>query len=223
MPNKRLLWYKSVQAVLRKDLVCEYRAYYTAGTVCMFALITLSSISISIGGVRLTPILAAALLWVIIFFSAMAGLSRTFVHEQETGTLFSLRVYAGAQSVLFGKLVFNSFVLIGLTALIVPLFTLFFDMEVRFWSMLVGVLMLGNIGIAAVATLTAAIAAGSEGKGALFTVLTFPVVLPIFLAAIQATGTIFSCMLPELSQAIFLAGYDVTVVVAASILFDFLW
>lgn len=223
MPIKKLLWCKSVQAVLRKDLVCEYRNRYTAGTVCMFALITLSSISISIGGTRLTPVLAAVLLWVIIFFSAMAGLSRSFVQEQETGTLFTLRVYAGAQAVLFGKLVFNILILIGLTALIVPLFTLFFDMEVKSWSMLIGVLLLGSSGIAAAATLTAAMAAESEGKGALFTVLTFPVILPLFLMAIQATDTIFVGLLPDLSQVVFLAGYDVTVVVVASILFDFLW
>ena len=223
MPIKKLPWYKSVQAVLRKDLMCEYRNRYTAGTVCMFALITLSSISISIGGMRLTPALAAVLLWVIIFFSAMAGLSRSFVQEQETGTLFTLRVYAGAQAVLFGKLVFNMLILIGLTALIVPLFTLFFDMEVKSWSMLIGVLLLGSTGITAAATLTAAIAAESEGKGALFTVLTFPVILPLFLMAIRATDTIFDGLLPELSQIVFLAGYDVTVVVVASILFDFLW
>jgi heme exporter protein B len=89
--------------------------------------------------------------------------------------------------------------------------------------MLIGVLLLGTTGIAAAATLTAAIATESEGKGALFTVLTFPVILPLFLMAIRATDMIFVGCLPELSQVIFLTGYDATVVVVASILFDFLW
>ena len=145
---QKFTWLKPVQAVLRKDMVCEFRVHYAMGTVCMFALVTLSSISMSLGGMRLTPILAAVFLWVIIFFSAMAGLSRVFVQEQEAGTHFTLRVYASPQTVLFGKLAFNLLMLLGLTALVIPLFVVFFDVEVTGWLVLSSVLLLGDIGIA---------------------------------------------------------------------------
>jgi heme exporter protein B len=177
----------------------------------------------SLGGLSLTPALAAVILWVVIFFSAMAGLSRVFTKELETGTLFTLKVYASAQTVLFGKLMFNLLMLAGLIVLIIPLFVMFFAVEINSWPMLTGVLLLGGIGIAAVSTLTASIAVGTEGSGALFTVISFPLLIPLLLTATRLTNAIFAGTLPEFGQLIVLIGYDVTVIVAVSILFDFLW
>lgn len=216
-------WIKPVWSVICKDAVNEFRTRYACGALSMFALVTLSSISMSVGGAVLSPILQAALLWVVLFFSAMAGLSRVFAQEQETGTIFTLRVYARPQAVLFGKACFNVILLLGLSLFITPLFMLFFNVQVAAWLVFAGVLVLGAVGLAAVSTLTAAMVAHTQGKGPLFTVLTFPVLLPLFLTAIQTTAKVFAGGLPATSQMLFLAGYDVCVIIAASLLFDYLW
>ena len=223
MASKKLSWVRTVGAVLYKDLACECRAKHTFGTVLMFALVALTVITMGLGGISLTSALAAVLLWVVIFFSAMAGLSRSFGKEMETGTLFTLKLYAGAQSVLFGKLLFNFLIITVLTAIIAPLFVLFFNIEALSWTLLVVTLLLGGFGIATVSTLTAAIAAGSDGNGALFTVITFPLLVPLLLTAIQLTDAIFAGFQPIFGQVMFLIGYDVAVLIAASVLFDFLW
>ncbi|SDF54548.1 heme exporter protein CcmB [Sporolituus thermophilus] len=223
MQKQPSAWVRSVAAIIAKDAVSEFRSRYAAGVLSMFALVTLASISMTVGGIGLSPTLLAALLWVIIFFSAMAGLCRVFVQEQEAGTLFTLRMFAKPQAVLFGKLIFNIILLTGLTLLIAPLFIIFFNVEAFSWQSLCGILLLGDIGIAAVATLTAAMVAHTEGKGSLFTVLSFPLLLPQFLTAIQTTEKVFSGALPVWNQLVFMAGYDATVIIAASILFDYLW
>jgi len=223
MPDKKLRWYSSMLAVLRKDALCEFRTRYAISALAMFTLVTLASISMSMAGAGLNPALAAALLWVILFFCAMAGLSRVFIQEQETGTLFTLRLYARGQAVFFGKALFNTLLLLAVTVLVIPLFIVLLDYKVPLWPEFAAVLVLGDIGIGAAATLTALMVCRAGGKGALFTVITFPLLLPQFLMVIAGTARIFGGVPPGVQDFWFMAGYDIIVLVAASILFDYLW
>lgn len=223
MPAGFWNWLEPAAAVFRKDVLCELRSRYALSVLTMFALVTLSAVSMSLGGADLSPALAAVLLWITIFFSAMAGLSRVFVQEEESGTLFTLRVYVHAQAVLMGKLAFNLVLLAGLAALILPLFIVFFNIATVMWGSLAVAVAAGMAGMAAVATLTAALVAETRGKGSLFTVLTFPVLLPQFLASIQATAAVLAGELLPWTMVGFIFGYDVCIVIAASILFDYLW
>lgn len=223
MPDKKYSSLDAIKAIIIKDLLSEFRTRYAISAFVMFALITLSSVSMSLGSVAMTSELLAVLLWVILFFCAMAGLARGFVQEQEAGTLFTLRVYARPQAVFFGKLFVNQLMLIGLTGLVVPLFVIFLNVDIFLWFSFMMIVFLGQCGIAAASTLTAAMVAKTQGKGSLFAVLTFPVLLPQFLAAISATGKVLAGTLPVLQDYIFLAGYPVVMVLASSILFDYLW
>ena len=223
MPAIKLNFSQLVWAVLAKDAVCEFRTRYAVGALIMFALTALSSISMTMAGAVLPPEFAAALLWVVLFFCAMAGLARVFVQEQEAGTLAGLRLYASVLTVFFGKLLFNLVLLAGLTCLVVPLFIMFLNVQVGEWLPFILILAFGNAGIAAVSTLTAAMVMYAQGKHAVFTVLTFPVLLPQFLSAISATAEVLAGGAPEFSEFVFMAGYDAAVVAAGILLFDYLW
>ena len=223
MPTIRLTLLNGLWAVLIKDSLCEFRTPYAVSTLFMFAFISLASISMSAGVVVLSTELIAALAWIIIFFCAMAGLSRVFVQEQESGTLTLLRIYATAQAVWLGKLLLNVIMLFGLTFFIIPLLIMFLHAQIDHWSMLILILILGDIGIAAAATITAALVAKTQGKNALFTVLTFPILLPQFLSSISATAKILAGTQPDLSELLLMAAYNVVVMIASSILFDYLW
>lgn len=223
MQPKSSLWISSVLAVMQKDAMTEFRSRYALSALVMFALVTLASVSMSIGGFGLTPQVLAVLLWITIYFSAMAGLARVFVQEQEAGTLLTLRTFANAQAVLFGKIIFNIVLMLILLIILVPLFILFLNVEVLFWGYFLFVVVLGSIGISIISTLIAAMVAQTQGKGALLSVLTFPILLPIFLLAIQTTEQILSGFTPYWSSLIFLVGYDAVMIVASSVLFDYLW
>ena len=214
---------RALGAVLVKDGLCELRTRYAFSTLMMFALVTLSSVSMTLGSITLAPEMGAALLWIILFFCAMAGLSRVFVQEQEAGTMFALRLYVPGQAVLFGKLLFNMGMLTLLTVLVVPLFVLFLNVDIPGGFALPLILLAGDLGIAAASTLTAAMVAKSQGKSALFAVLTFPVLLPQFLAVISATAKVLSQGEIAPGEWLFMIGYDVVLCIAASILFDYLW
>ncbi|MDF2929427.1 MAG: cytochrome c-type biosis protein CcmB [Anaerospora sp.] len=214
MPLIKSTFPRALWAILYKEGLCEFRIRYAVSALSMFALVTLSSVSMTIAGTTLAPELAAVLLWIILFFCAMAGLSRVFVQEYETGTIFLLRLYASAQAIVFGKLLFNIIMLAALTIFIIPLFIIFLNIEIPFVFTFSILLLLGDIGIAAAATITAAIVAKTQGKSALFTVLTFPILLPQFLAVISATAKVLNHTVPQVTELIFIAGYDLVLCIA---------
>jgi heme exporter protein B len=144
----------------------------------MFAVTTLIAVSFSIGSFRIgdaeQPFLYAVLLWIILVFSALSGLSRSFVKEEEAGTMDVLKLSARPQSVFLGKLFFNLTLLGALELLIVPLFILLMNYNIASPALFVAMVISGGFGLGAGTTIVAAMIAQASARGALFSVLSFP-------------------------------------------------
>lgn len=188
-------------AIFEKDVICEFRTRYAVNAILLFAVTTLAAVSFSIGGVEVSPAVQASLLWIIIYFSALSGLSRAFVKEEESKTASTLRLTAAPGAVFGGKLLFNLLLLISLELVTVPLFVGMMGLQVKGWPLLVAVMGIGSAGLAVSATIVAAIVSKANAKGALFAVLSFPILLPVLIGGICGTKAAFS-------SALFTAGID---------------
>jgi len=212
-----------VKLVFRKEAVSALRFRAAWAAMFMFALTTLACVSLALSGARLAAPLAAALLWVILFFASVAGADRVFAEEDTSGTLLALRVYGGAQAVLLGKMLYTFVLLLALGVFTVPLFLVFLDMTVASPLLLALACVLGLAGVAAAGTLIAALTVGAAAHSGLFAVLLLPVILPVFLPAISLTAAAFG---PGEASLAYLGGlvlYDGILAVGASVLFDYLW
>ncbi|MFH2036139.1 MAG: heme exporter protein CcmB [Candidatus Zixiibacteriota bacterium] len=225
MPGKSVSWSAKVLAVTRKDIVSEFRTRYAVNAVVMFALVTLTVISMSLGLLQLTPDLAAALFWIILFFAAMSGLAQAFIKEEESGTAMILKLSTDGLIVFFGKLIFNLLLLSVLTVIIVPLFIILLHITPANWLVFMVGLVLGIIGLSGATTIIAAIVSKATIKGALFTVLSFPILMPLLIAVISITKTaIDGGSWGNISSAIqLLIAYDVVMTTVSVMLFDFVW
>jgi heme exporter protein B len=178
-------------AVTAKDLRAEFRTRVALNSLGLFAITTLAAVSYTIGPYRIheddRPFLLSTLLWIVIFFASMAGLDRSFVREEESHTAPLLRLSAAPHAVWLGKLLFNLILLIVLMAVLVPLFCVLMGFDVQLpWSF-VAVLALGGYGLAVTTTIVAAIIARAMTHGALFSVLSLPLLLPLLIFLIQGT------------------------------------
>lgn len=212
---------EQVVAIVRKDFVVSLRRRAALAAMMMFALTATAALSLSTGGV-VEPKILSALLWVIIFFAAGAGIAGTFDDEAQAGTLPTLKLYADAQAVLFGKMIHVLASLISLTVFIVPTFLLLFDADVADGLLMVATLLLGLIGLSAAGTLTAALTTSAVAKGGLFPILLFPVTLPIFLPAISLTEAALTGAAFDGGSLVMMMMFDAMLVTAASILYDYL-
>ena len=214
--------FPQVVAIVGKDFVIGLRRRASFAAMMMFALTAVASLSLSTGGVPVETNFLSALLWVVIFFAAGAGIASTFDDEAQAGTLPTLKLYAHAQAILFGKMIYVFLSLTALTIFIVPIFFILFDVGVEKIFLLLVTLLLGLIGISAAGTLTAALTASATVKGGLFPILLFPVTLPIFLPAISLTQIAMSSAPVEGSLLVVMMIFDAILVTASSILFDYL-
>jgi heme exporter protein B len=220
-----LSWLRGAWAILAKDIRSEVRTRSALNAVLLFTIVTLTMVSFAVGGFGLTPAVRASLLWIIVFFAAMAGLSRTFVVEEERGTVLALRLIAEGGQVFLGKFLFNLALLGLLSLIVVPLFQILLPIPDANWGLLLGGLMLGCLALAAASTLVAAIVAQAGVKGALFTVLSFPILIPVLVAGVGTAQKAMS-MQPAsaaVTEIQLLVSYSGVMLTAAFLLFDFVW
>jgi len=209
-----------------KEFISEFRTRYALNALLMFVVTTLSIILFSIGHDSPTQEILSGTLWIVIFFSAMSGLSRTFVAEEERGTSLTLRLLTNSTSVYTGKLIYN-FILIFVLSIIIAIAYLLLikEFSVKTYSIFWLTIILGSAGLASASTILAAIIAKANTKGTLFPVLAFPILLPLLLTCINATklsvdGAFFSEAIKEFQ---ILISFAIVMVTTSLLVFDFVW
>ncbi len=211
--------------VFRKDFKSELRSRYVINSLLMFVLVTISIIRFAIGDERIENEILTGLLWIVIFFSASSGLSRTFVKEEEKETSIALKLSADSSSVIIGKLIFNLVLTFALNILILILFILITDYQIKNLTGFVITMLLGNFGLVSASTIIAAIISKANSKGTLYPVLSFPVLLPLLLTAINATKLASAGIdTAKLNgEILILISYSIVVTVASLMLFKYVW
>lgn len=216
---------KSTFAVFRKEVMQEMRTKYALNTLLAFTGASLLLILFTLRANQLDPIPKSGLVWIIILFAAMSGMMRSFVQETEKKTWLLLRLHANASQVFLGKLFYNfSFLLI------LHIFTFFFyilmmNMSVVSFTYLFFSIILGAAGLAAVTTLTSAMIAQADRKGAIFSVLCIPLVVPLLLILTRTTraALVDGPDASALNDLTALIGYCGVTITAGILLFDYIW
>jgi heme exporter protein B len=220
-------WTTKVWAITRKDVIFEFRTRFAINSIIMFALVTLTAISFALGVLEVSKEILAALFWIILFFAAMSGLAQVFIKEEESGTAMILKLSADGTVIFFGKFLFNMLLLVLLSILVVPLYIVFLNVTPADWLIFLAGLILGIFGLSGATTIIAAVVAKASAKGALFTVLSFPVLLPLLVAVIEITKVAFiggSGGFSDVSDPFqLLIAYDIVMVTISVMLFDFVW
>lgn len=221
-----MMMLRSIIAVFLKDVRSEIKTRYALNAILMFVLTAVAVIAFSSAGEKITNGIAASMLWIVLFFSAMTGLQKSFVSEEERGTSLMLSLHAPSLAIYFGKLLFNMLLTVLLYGLATIAFFVFMnDIEIRspllFWASFV----LGSLATASATTIIAAIIAKANTKAALFPVLSFPVLLPLILSGVETTYQALSGVAFAEARNNFqiIGAYMVVVIAVSFMLFDFVW
>jgi len=211
--------------IFKKDLKSELRTRYVINSLLMFVLVTVSIIKFALGDEKVDNEILTGLLWIVIFFSASNGLSRTFVKEEEKETSSALKLSADSSSVIIGKLIFNLVLTYALNLLILVLFILITDYQIKNFTGFLLTFIIGNLGLVSASTIIAAIISKANSKGTLYPVLSFPVLIPLLITAINATklASIGISTDKLLGEFQILISYSIVVIVASLMLFKYVW
>lgn len=166
------------------------------------------------------------MLWTVMFFASMAGMSRSFVSEEEKGTTLLLRLITTPSSVFYGKFVYNVIFSVLINFSSVVFFMIFFDyITFKYYGLFLLVIFTASLGIASGSTIIGAIISRATTKGALFPILSVPILIPLITIGIEATyysiiGKEYQTILRDLLLMFGFTGFLLTL---SSIVFDYVW
>jgi heme exporter protein B len=217
---------KGFLAVAYKDLQIEFRNRYTLTTTILFTLISTTIVNFSIPSNLIQTQVYSGMLWIVIFFASMTGMMRAFVSEEEKGTTLLLKMLSTPYAVFFGKFLFNLLIsiLVNLTSIL--MFMLFFDkISIKYFHLFALTMLVSGIGIAGCSTIIGAIVSRANVKGALFPILSLPILIPLLMVGIEATQ--FSIVGKDLKlilqDNIVIFAYSGLLITLSSLLFEFVW
>ena len=173
-----------VGALARKDLRLELRARDTLPAMALFVVSTLVVFHFALPA-GTDELAAHGLLWVALVFTALLGLARTWAPEREGGALDGLVLAPCDRSAIWlGKSVSVFVFLAAIELVALPAFALFFS-PLDLGAVLAVVL--ANVGICAVGTLLAAMAAASRTRELVLPLLFLPLAIPLVVGGVGAS------------------------------------
>jgi heme exporter protein B len=189
-----------VATLTRKDLRIELRARDTLPAMLLFVLSTLVVFHFALPE-GTGDEAAYGLLWVAIVFTALLGLARAWVPEHEHGVLDALLLAPCDRSAIWlGKALAALAFLLAAQAVALPAFVLFFA---PLDATAIAGVVLADVGICAVGSLLAAMAAVSRSREVLLPLLVLPLAIPL------VVGGVGSAISPEGGRyLLLLALYD---------------
>jgi heme exporter protein B len=226
-----LRWIRSAAAIFAREMRGEWRTRGSVGSTLLFAVCMLAAISFVLAYKVVEPDVKAALLWVLLLFTAVTGLARVYAREEEIGTADALRLAAPATAVHAGKLLFNGLLLgtvqVASTVLFLNVLPPGAGFDTRLFAL---VSILGGIGLTTTTTFAAALvaqASASGARGALLFIISFPVLLPVLLPAAAGTVAAFAPQSVSPGTAhncvVLLTSYDIAITAAALGMIGTVW
>ena len=220
--------------IARKDLLAEFRTKQMLNSMVIFALLVIVIFSFAFGNEatifvpnlnkKIVDLLAPGMLWISFTFAGMLGLSRSFAGEKEEGCLEGLKLCPVERSEIYnGKVLSNAVLMFLMEMATLPIFIVLFSYEIKNIFGLIVVIILGTFGFIFVGTLLSALTVNTRTREILLPVILFPVLIPVILSAVSATGIMlsngnFSDVAGELQILVI---YDLIFFVVAQMVFEY--
>ena len=209
---------------IKKDFLIEFRNRSAINISFAFAGITTLSVSLAAGGTPFTPIVHAIIFWIILFFSAMSGLAHIFIREEEEKNSLFLSLYYTPEEIYLSKLFFNIILFLSISVIVTALYLFFLQVYPVYLFLFFLTVISGSFAIASVTTILGAMVSKAGSGSSLFTVISFPILLPVLWTAISLTTVAIDGVgVQEYRNILFLLAFSGVIVSVSYLSFKFIW
>jgi heme exporter protein B len=221
-----LAYCRKVAAITAKDLRAEVRAKESLSVMIAFSLLAVLVFGMAFDlRVPEATMVVPGVVWVVILYSGVLGLNRSFGAEVDRGTLAALLLAPVDRSAIyFGKLLAHLIFMLINAAIVLPFALIIFDVALLQPWILIGVV-LGTLGYTAVGMLFAALAASSRARESLLPIMLLPVMVPVFMAGVALTGAVLDGRaLVDFQRWLWvMVIYDILFLTVSYLVFDLIW
>lgn len=211
--------------ILWKDILSELRTRDIATSVLVFALLVIVIFNFAFEpGTQQKELVAPGILWVSFTFAGVLSLGRSFVLEKEKGCLEGLMLCPVDRDVVYlGKMLGSLVFMLIVEAIVFPIFLILFDLPL-FMPGLGLIAILATLGFVSVGTLFSAMAVNTRAREVMLPILFLPIVTPVIIAAVKASGLVLEGGLSSdvSSWLLVLAAFDIIFLIVSALVFQFI-
>jgi len=219
------MW-KQVMVLISKEVTLEWRQKYALNGILLYVVSAVFITYLSMGAQqgRLAVPTWNALYWIIILFSAVNAVAKSFVQEHQGRQLYYYMI-ASPEAIILSKIIYNTLLTLILALLGYAVFSLILGNPVQDQGMFILNLILGAIGFSACLTMVSGIASKAGNNATLMAILSFPVIIPILLMAISISKNAIDGLDRGVSvdKLFTLLAINAIVGAVSYILFPYLW
>ncbi|MEM9859764.1 MAG: heme exporter protein CcmB [Bacteroidota bacterium] len=208
------------------EIRLEWRNRYTVNGIILYLVSTvfICYLSFSVRANQLNPITWNVIFWLIILFSSINAVAKSFIQETE-GSFLYLYYTHSPQVIILGRIIYNSLLMLSLSLVGFGAYALVLGNPVEdIWVYLL-VVVLGSVGLSFSMTMVSAIASKARNSNTLMAILSFPVVLPILLMVIKISKNAINGVerLASVDDFMVLLAINALIAAASYLLFPYLW
>lgn len=218
-------FFKQTGALVRREIRLELRRKYAFGGIALYLLSVVFLVYLSFE--KLDDRTWILLFWITLLFTAVNAVAKSFIGEQKE-RLDYLYTLCSAESIMASRMLYNSGVMILLSAGGLLCYTAMTGFPVQQTGLFFAAMIAGGVAFALIFSMVSAIASKAANAGTLMAVLGFPILIPVLrLLAGAGMQSLFpqSTLDPTAGweSVALICGVDVLVLALAMLLFPYLW
>ena len=216
----------TIITLIKKELLSEWRQRYALNGMILYLTSTIFVCYMSFGlkSGNIEPITWNALFWIIILFTAVNSVAKSFIQEKEGRMLYFYSI-ASPEAIIISKIIYNMVLLLVLSLIGILVYTFVMGSPIQDLSLFLLAVFLGSFGFASSLTMVSGIASKATNSGSLMAVLSFPIIIPLILMVIRLSKNAMDGIERSASndEILILVAINLLVGAASYLLFPYLW
>jgi heme exporter protein B len=217
---------KEISALIHKEILLEWRQKYALNGIFLYlgSTVFVCYLSFAVKGNSLNPSTWNALFWIILLFTSVNAIAKSFIQERAGRTLYYYTL-ASPQGIIISKILYNSLLMIVLSVLGFLFYSLVLGNPVQNIELFLMNILLGAVGFSSTLTMISGIASKANNSSSLMAILSLPILIPMLLLLIKISKNAIDGINSSVSTTdlILLAAVNVMVGALSYILFPYLW
>jgi heme exporter protein B len=219
------MW-SEIIVLIKKELTLEWRQKYALNGILLYVVsavfITYLSFGANQGALSIPT--WNALYWIIILFSSVNAVAKSFVQEHQGRQLYYYMI-ASPEAIILSKIIYNTLLTLVLALLGYLVFSIILGNPVQDQFLFLVNLILGAVGFSACLTMVSGIASKAGNNATLMAILSFPLIIPILLMAINLSKHAIDGLDRDLSIDKIFTLLAINAIIGATsyLLFPYLW
>lgn len=183
-------YFKVLFAVIKKDIITEYRTKEVINAALVFALMLVIVFSFTLeAGLGLEKKISGGIFWIAVTFAGILSFNKTIGTETDNGNFQALMLAPVDRSaVFFGKVISNMLFLLLVEIILIPLFLVFYNVMIINHPLMVAVIILCTYAYSLIGTLFSMVSVRTSSREIMLPILFLPFMVPVIIAAVLATN-----------------------------------